>query len=59
MTNRKKFIIVFFLFLAIVIGFVIHMASQTTPPWEKRKDSFNKYKIDRFEKRLKKDTIKK
>jgi hypothetical protein len=35
--NRKIFIVAFFVFLAIVIALVINMASQTTAPWNKKK----------------------
>ena len=35
--NRKIFIACFLIFLATVIGIVVHMASQTSAPWNKKK----------------------
>jgi hypothetical protein len=40
-------------FVAIVIGITIHMALQTSPPWEKRKQTIYKYKLDHTTKKLK------
>lgn len=49
--NRKIFYIVFAVFLAIVIFVVVDMASRTTPPWKRRKDTLKKYEIDHFKKK--------
>ncbi len=35
--NRKIFKIIFWIFLLGVIAMVAHMASQTTAPWNKKK----------------------
>ena len=50
--NRKIFFAVFAIFLAIVVYVAVDMASRTTPPWKKRKDTLNKYKVDHFKKKI-------
>ncbi len=50
--NRKIFYAVFAVFLAIVVFVAIDMATRTTPPWKKRKDSLKKYDIDHFKKKI-------
>jgi hypothetical protein len=50
--NRKIFYIVFAVFLAIVIFVAVDMASRTTPPWKKRKETLKKYEVDHFKKKI-------
>ncbi|AQG82328.1 hypothetical protein [Spirosoma montaniterrae] len=44
--NRRIFIAVFVLFTALVILVTIDMASQTTAPWNKRKQAERAFKRD-------------
>lgn len=52
--NKKIFIAVFFVFLAIVIGVTIDMASRTTAPWNKKKQIIRAWDGD---KETSKDTL--
>ncbi|MCU0429770.1 MAG: hypothetical protein MUF42_07325 [Cytophagaceae bacterium] len=51
--NAKIVMVTGALFVLVVIAFTIHMAYQTSPPWEKRKQTIYKYRLDHTTKRLK------
>ena len=46
--SKKIFLCVAVLFTLVVMAFSLHMCSQTTPPWEKKKESLKKYRIKEF-----------
>jgi hypothetical protein len=46
--SKKIFFYVAIFFTLCVMAFALHMCSQTTPPWEKKKDSLKKYKVKEF-----------
>jgi hypothetical protein len=46
--SKKIFVSVALLFTVVVIAFSLHMCSQTTPPWERKKESLKKYKVQEF-----------
>jgi hypothetical protein len=46
--SKKIFLYVSILFTLCVIAFALHMCSQTTPPWERKKDTLKKYKVKEF-----------
>lgn len=47
--SKKIFLFVSVFFTAVVAAFSLHMCSQTTPPWERKKDALKKYKVKQFE----------
>ncbi len=55
--SKKIFIGVALLFTGIVIAFSLHMCSQTTPPWERKKESLKKYKVKEFQITKKKPAV--
>jgi hypothetical protein len=54
--NSKILFTVAGFFVAIVIAFTIHMASNTSAPWKDRKKTMYKYQIDHHKKVLKDTT---
>ncbi len=53
MNKNKKILFAIATVFTLVVMFIAYdMASRTTPPWKKRKDTFNKYKIDHFKKKI-------
>ncbi|HEY8400702.1 MAG TPA: hypothetical protein VIK89_05535 [Cytophagaceae bacterium] len=44
-TSKKIFLIVGILFILLMIFLAYDMGSRTTPPWEKKKEILNKYKV--------------
>jgi hypothetical protein len=43
--SKLIFLLVALAFVLVMIGITVHMASQTTPPWEKKKEILEKYKV--------------
>jgi|GEM_PF-6826564 len=47
--SKKIFLFVSILFTAVVAAFSLHMCSQTTPPWKRKKETLSKYKVKEFQ----------
>jgi len=45
MNNQKIFRIIFIVFTAIMVCCGIYFMVKTTPPWEKRAETIEKYKV--------------
>ncbi|MBX9853455.1 MAG: hypothetical protein K2X86_17050 [Cytophagaceae bacterium] len=43
--SKLVFLIIVVVFILTMIGIVVHMNSQTTAPWEKKKELLDKYKV--------------
>ncbi|MFK7900810.1 MAG: hypothetical protein AB8B61_08635 [Cyclobacteriaceae bacterium] len=45
LSNQQIFKVVFVLFTIAMIGVGVYIMKKTTPPWEKRGETINKYKV--------------